>query len=223
MDDQIARWLSSARYATRAAEANAEFAQLEDALDSADVTVRLTAARRLSSLARAELGWFLLPVREYFLRAETRRMLGGALRAEADVKVRDSLLNTVRHAAERCVAHPMWEPVRAAAQEREWRDWVHSLAETFSVAPELSTRAEAAYLLAFCDDGRAWEVYRDVIPRRSGLLGTLELAIERYPLSITPEIGATLLDLADTVGSTHPRQRYPAAGIRAALTGRHRE
>lgn len=220
VDDQIAGWLSSARYATRAAESRAEFAQLDDAVGSGDVAVRLAAVRRLSALARAELGWFLLPVREYFLSTETRRMLGAALSVETDVKVRDSLLNTVRHASERCVTHTMWEPVRAAEDEREWCDWVHLIAATFSVAPDLSTRAEAAYLLAFCDDARAWEVYQEVIPRRSGLLPMLEMAIERYPLSISDETGAALLALADAVGSAHPRQRYPAAGIRTVLIAR---
>ncbi|MGW8482686.1 hypothetical protein ACWGJP_06075 [Microbacterium sp. NPDC055903] len=218
MDDRIADVLQSPRYASRAAESAMELAEVESGLGSDDPKVRIAAARRLSALTRAELSWLLLPIREYFLDARTLEVLAAVLRAETEVTVRDSLLNTLRHASERFVTHPMWDPLRAASDERIWYERLHPIAASFSEVSDASTRVEAAYLLAACGDGRAWDVFLQVIPRRSAALATLELAVLQYPQSIADEQRSALADLADTIGTKHPRQRYVADGIRAALS-----
>lgn len=217
MDAQIEDWLSSERYANGRAKLAAEFAQLNDAMVSSEPKSRFDVARRLSSLARSELSWFLLPVREYFLAPSTQQLIADSLRIETDVKTRDRTLNTLRHASERFIEHPMWEPTRSAPEEDTWRDWMHGIAESFVADPRSSTRAEVAYLLAACDDASAWDLFSEAVRRRPALLTTLHDAVLRYPVSMTTEIRAAMLALSAATAARNPRQQYAADGIRAAL------
>lgn len=219
MNDQIENWLSSERYAKGAAKLSAEFAELNSALVSSDPQKRLSATRRLSTLSRSELSWFLLPVREYFLEPTTQRLIAESFRLETETKTRDRMLNTLRHASEQFVEHPMWTPKKSQIDHDAWRLWVHGIAESFAGDRRSSTRAEAAYLLALCGDPRAWALFLDEVRRRPGALTMLHDAVVRYPSSITPELRASILLLAEEVGAADPRQAYAADGIRTALVG----
>lgn len=219
MEEQIERWLSSARFAKHAATLEAEFALLNDAMISIEPHTRLGAARRLSALARSELTWFLLPVREYFLESRTQQLIAESLRIETEGNTRDRMLNTLRHASERFVEHPMWSPRWSEVAHDAWRSRVHGIAASFSAHPRSSTRAEAAYLLASCDDARSWDVLLDAVRRRSSAFTMLHDAVVRYPSSITPEQRASILALCDDIGTANQRYEYDAAGIRTALIG----
>ena len=213
--------LGSARFAAHAAAQEAELAEIADGLRASESADRLRAARRLSALARAELSWMMLPVRAHFLAAGTREDLAEALRTD-EVALQDALLIAIRNAYERYITHPMWQqdPVAATGGDADaaaWRAWMHPIAERLIAASAPTTRAEAAYLLALCEDPRAWDVYREVVAKRSGLLGHLELAILRCPDSRTPEVRDALLDLAARIAERHPRQAYTAESVRSAL------
>lgn len=221
MSTQVSELLGSARFAASAAQREAELAGIADGLRAPESANRLRAARRLSALARAELSWMMLPVRAHFLSAGTRRELAEALRTD-DVALRDTLLIAIRNAYERYVTHPMWwqDPVAATGTDADadvWRAWMHPIAEGLMTASAPTTRAEAAYLLALCEDPRAWDVYLEVVAKRSGLLGHLELAVLRCPDSRTVEVRTALLDLAARTAERHPRQAYTAESIRSAL------
>lgn len=217
MDDRITSVLESPRYAARSSELKDELAKLEQNLGSDDPKLRLTAARRLSAIARAELNWYLLPVREYFLSVQAQQTLCTIIKAETELKTRDSLLNTLRHASERFVSHEMWQEISSASDEQRWRQWLLPIATTISSAQQASTQVEAAYLLAYLGDALAWDVFLEVLPRRSASLPALEFAVLQYSHSINEANRAALLDLADAIEARHPRQRYTAEGIRTAL------
>ncbi|MBO9704626.1 MAG: hypothetical protein J7474_03805 [Arthrobacter sp.] len=223
LDPQVAVILASDRYARRSAELGRDLAVISDGLRSEDAAQRLAAVKTLSKLARAELSWLVLPVREHFLAEGTRAGLRAALQAAAadddGGKTVPLLLNTVRHAAERYVAHPMWAPVSSPEEVRTWRNWVGSWAGEYAEESAPAVKVEAAYLLAFCGDPQAWDVFQSVVPRRSAALGQLELAVLQYPGSISPSVAAELRDLAERTAAAHPRQRFVADGIREALAG----
>lgn len=223
LDSQVAGILASDRYARRSAELARDLDGITDGLRSEDAAQRLAAAKSLNSLARAELSWLALPVRENFLADATRAGLRTALQAAAadddGGKAVALLLNTVRHAAERCVTHPMWAPVSTPEEIRTWQNWVGSWAGEYAEDSAPAVKVEAAYLLAFCGVPRAWEVFQAVVPRRSAALSQLELAVLQYPGSISPSVAAELRELAERTAAAHPRQRFVADGIREALAG----
>ncbi len=218
MDERVAEVLGSTRYAKRAEQLRAELDEIDSGIDSDAVALRRAAVRRLRSLAMAELGWLLLPVREYFLSATTQQRLAGAVDAEADAKVRLDLLRIIRHASEAYVTHPMWEPVHTEDEAIAWCAWVLPIAERSSVAADPDARVEAAYLLAYCGDARAWDEFQELIPRRSGALGLTELAVLRYPQSITDDTRRALIALTQATAAAHPSRQYTAAAIEAALS-----
>ncbi|MFJ3959146.1 hypothetical protein [Arthrobacter sp. NPDC090010] len=111
----------------------------------------------------------------------------------------------------------MWEPVARPGETAAWNEQSAAVADAQATSPSLEIRAEAAYLLAMHGDGRAWEMFHQLIGRRSALLGQLELAILRYPQSIDPATAAGLSTLAEQTAISHPKQRYAAEGVRAAL------
>ncbi|QTF73158.1 hypothetical protein [Arthrobacter woluwensis] len=164
-----------------------------------------------------------MPLREHFLADGTRAGLRAALQAAAadddGGKTVALLLNTVRHAAERYVTHPMWAPASSPDEVHTWRNWVGSWAGEYAEESAPAVKVEAACLLAFCGDPRAWEIFQAVVPRRSAALGQLELAVLQYPGSISTSVAMELRDLAERTAAAHSRQRFVADGIREALAG----
>jgi hypothetical protein len=113
----------------------------------------------------------------------------------------------------------MWAPVSSPDEVHSWRNWVGSRAGEYAEESSPAVKVEAAYLLAFCGDPQAWDVFQAVVPRRSAALGQLELAVLQYPGSISPSVAAELRELAERTAAAHPRQRFVADGIREALAG----
>lgn len=216
MEPQIAELLRSERYARTAASLQSTLAAVGADLRAPDESRRLRGARELSTLARAELSWMKLPVRAFFVSAATCRDLEDALDASTS-QTRIALLIAIKNAYERYVVHPMWREVHQESDATAWSSWLQLLGGRFMMGPDLMLRAEAAYLLALSGDERAWQVYLEIVPRRSALLGHLEFAILRCPDSRTPEMRAALVDLADDVERRHPKQAHTASDVRSAL------
>lgn len=222
MEPHIISLLQSDKYARNAAALEAEMARITEDLGSTSAETRLQSARALNRLARAELSWMLLPVRNHFRSADFRDIVDPALRA-ADDRTRAILLNTVRNAYERYIVHPMWGDLRSEDYGSWWEEWLHSTGETFVDNADLPTRCEAAYLLALTGDPRGWEAYLEIVPRRSALLGQLELAILLCPNSRTPTLVDSILALTDETERRYPKQAFTAQSIRGALGAGHRE
>ncbi|MFZ4842012.1 hypothetical protein [Mycetocola saprophilus] len=222
MEPHIISLLQSEKYARRAATLEAEIARITEDLGSTSDESRLQAGRALNRLARAELSWMLLPVRNHFLDPAFRDVLDPVLSA-ADDRTRVILLNTMRNAYERHIVHPMWGDLRGEDHGNWWNEWLHSTGETYVENSDLPTRCEAAYLLALTGDPRGWETYLEIVPKRSAMLGQLELAILLCPDSRTPALVDSILALADEAERRHPKQAITAQGIRDALGAGRRD
>ncbi|RLP75008.1 hypothetical protein D9V32_11325 [Mycetocola tolaasinivorans] len=216
MEQQIISLLQSDKYARKAAALEAELARIDEDLHSSSEKDRLHAARALNRLARAELSWMLLSVRNHFLSPAFRDLLDPVIDT-ADARTRAILLHTMRNAYERYIVHPMWGDLRREDDGSWWDAWILSTGETFIENSDLPIRGEAAYLLALSGDPRGWETYLEIVPKRSALLGQLELAILLCPDSRTPAMVDSILALADETERRHPGQAYTAQSIRDAL------
>jgi hypothetical protein len=217
METQIVELLHSARFEKSATALNQTLARATNDLESLDGQQQLHGARELSKLARSELSWMKLPVRDFFASPETRDRLGAVMESTEATMTRATLLIAIRNAYERYIVHPMWEPVTQPLEAQAWETWLTDLGGRFADDADLTVRAEAAYLLAISGDQRAWSIYLEVVPRRTALLSHLELALLRYPESIRAETRDALRGLASTTAAKHPRLGFTASSIATAL------
>ncbi|ODA89802.1 hypothetical protein ATY41_03910 [Leifsonia xyli subsp. xyli] len=147
MDDSVRMILGSEQYERSESTLRAEFVQVEIGLQSDDVGPLRAAARRLRSLAAAELGWFRLSVRTHFLTSCTQRHLEALLLGESDNRTRLDLLRALRFASERLIDHPMWAPIANERDAAKWRTWLTRVAEEAATSRDSGVRAEAGYVL----------------------------------------------------------------------------
>ena len=135
-------------------------------LKSVEAETRLKGAKRLSYHSRKELGGNCLPVREWFWKENVRTELSLICLNESHEKVLQHLFITLTFIYERYLVHPFWEAWHTKEDESAYTSWVLSVAEK-SQQNSVEVKLRIARVFAFCGDSRAWDIYIEILPKKS--------------------------------------------------------
>ena len=177
-ESDIKRYLQSGQYAKRKLKYLGELNTALGNLKSTDVTVRLIGAKRLSYHSRRELGVDLLCVREWFSSELIRTELSKICATEADDKVLQHSLIALYFIYERYIIHEMWLKDYFFTLEEIKRDefnyiqWVLPIAEAcYRFSAAIFVKEVLARIFAICRDSRAWDIYIEILPKKSAYCG----------------------------------------------------
>jgi hypothetical protein len=178
-------------------------AELDNALrnlQSDDVALRKQGAKRLSWNSRKELGWNCYPVRIWFLDPGNKEELFRLTGIEPDIKTQSDLLLTLGFFYNRYMIHPFWKEVVTEPELQSYNARLLSFAEGFIENPSPEIRYGVACILAMLEDGRAWDIYHELIQKRANMTAGLRLdghyAVKSMSSSQSKKLIATLGEIA---------------------------
>jgi len=207
-----ANFFQTERYAKNKSNIIADLDSAMVSLKSMEVAARLKGAKRLSYHSRRPLGWSCLPVREWFWDDSIRVELSEICRDESDEKVLSYLLSALRFLYDRYLTHPLWEELYSKKEELAYVRWVLPIAEECNQASVL-IKMEVAGIFATCSDNRAWDIYNEILPKKSAYRVQTELDFMRYAKnSITYK---QRIDLLQTIEKFIMKLKNPEAGYYA--------
>lgn len=170
ISDSLKAYLSSSDHSKYRTQALEELGQVFSHSRASDIETRKKSAQKLSHIARQELSWRLLCLREWFLDETGYVQLFDIISCEKDVKTQASLLRTLRFFCERMVFHPMWEEMFKDEPYLELKRALREFMQAFISIDEMAIKFEAASILAMLQDGRAWDMLTACVNKKPSYL-----------------------------------------------------
>jgi hypothetical protein len=179
-DPHLEEYMQTERYRKIECDTRSELDNALENLHSTDVSLRKQGAKRLSWNSRKELGWNCYPVRVWFLDRSNKEELFRCIESEPDVKIQSDLLRTLHFSYERYMLFWMWKKVVTETELQSYSSDLILLAEKFIENKSPDIRLEVAYILAMLEDGRAWDIYDDLLQKRASVAYWVRFAGEQY-------------------------------------------
>jgi len=203
MNESIKEYVQSERYAKNTSKMIADVNAAMDNIKTTDAATRLKGAKRLSYHSRRELGYECLAIREWFCDDNTRIELSEICCGESDCKVLRDLLSTVKFIYSRYMIHFMWRDFftleRIKEDESKYMKWVFPIAEN-CLRLSADVEVEIAGIFAICRDSRAWDIYNEILPKKSALCSWARADIRDYAqYSITETQKNNLIQTLDKI------------------------
>jgi len=217
-EDSTKEYLRSKRYLKRRTE---KFETMEAALDSLKTgnrDERYKSAGRLLRIACAELGLTLIE-REWYFDEYNKTEISNICINESDDRVLEYLLLALSMMYERYIAHPMWEKTYNLYDpkiEKEYKQWIFSIANQIS-SQSIKARMAVAKIYAICNDKRSWDIYIEILPRRSAYVSNVWHICRNYAqYSMTEEQRIGLIQVFENLSQKVKRtEHYCVKGIEA--------
>jgi len=206
----IKKYLQSELYTRFKHESLTELNTALNNLKSADVVMRLTGAKRLSYFSRMELGTGSLCIREWFLSKNTRTELSNICTIEVNDKVLQHFLIALYYIYDRYIVYTMcemWLPdgffmlEDVKEDELSYIQWILPIVEAcHRPTVAIFVKEVLARIFAMCRDNRAWDIYIEILPKKSAYCDWGQSICNKYAKhSITESQKVILLQILDRI------------------------
>jgi hypothetical protein len=174
---ELEEYKNTARYGKMRERDFYELGGLLQDLHAGNVASQKKALSRLSHHARKELGWNCFPVREWL--TENILALLSEANAQQDAKLLTELLRVLGFFYERYVTHPVWVKLRRDVFDTNFTGGLRVIAEKYRDHSSSLIREQVANIMAQLGDGRAWDIYNELLQKRASVVGWLGINLSK--------------------------------------------
>ena len=186
ISERVWEYIQSERYKKHAQIMLADINTAMENVKATDEATQIKGAKRLSYLSRCELGMGSLVLREWFCDEINRVELADMCCIESNSKVLSKLFSTLKFIHSRYIVHPMWEDYfftleKTKEDESNYIQWVLPIVEECHQASvSIDVQIEIAGIFAICRDSRAWDIFNEILPKKSAYCSWATLTFAKY-------------------------------------------